>query len=360
MPKALVTQAQVAGYTGIRYWGDDSTSIGTDEAVTRARQLAADHNTTNRNFLAISGGGGSGAFGAGLLVGWTASGKRPEFTTVTGVSTGSLTAPFAFLGPPWDERLRDSYTKVSGDQIYRRRGIFAIFNNASDADNLPLRKLVESYVTDDMVTAIALEQLRGRRLFVLTTNLDAGRPVVWNIGAIAASNQTGSKELIQTILIASAAIPGVFPPIRIKVVADGVTYDEMHVDGSTSKSAFFVPRDYALKVGMVGGRITSSHNMFYVIRSGRVDPDYSATKPGLAAIMGRSFNIVLFHAAIDNPYELYATAQSVGFKFRAVWVPGSFTMKEPMPFDPGFMQALYKLGYDMGLKGNFWQDYPPR
>lgn len=360
VPEDLVTRAEVPGYAGIRYWGDESASIGEEEAITRARQLEADNNTVHREFLALSGGGSSGAFGAGILVGWTQSGTRPEFETVTGVSTGSLSAPFAFLGPPWDARLRDSYTQVSGDEIYRMRSIFGILGQASAADNTPLRRLVESYVTDEMVAAIAKEQLRGRRLFVLTTNLDAGRPVVWNLGAIAGSDQPGRKQLIQTNLVASAAIPGVFPPVRIKVTVDGVTYDEMHVDGSTSKSAFFVPRDYAEKVGKTGGRIESVKNAFYVIRNGRVDPDYQATKPGLAAIMGRSVNTVLFYAAIDNLYELYATAQSLGFRFNAVWVPASFTMKEPRPFDADFMRALYTVGYEIGLKGDFWEDYPPR
>lgn len=360
VPEELAEEAQIPGYRNIRYWGDDSLSIGEEEAIVRANQLAADHNVSDREFLAISGGGSSGAFGAGILVGWTKSGMRPEFETVTGVSTGSLSAPFAFLGEPWDVRLRESYTKVSGEQIYRRRNIFSILDEASAADNTPLRTLVEDYVTDEMVIEIAREQLRGRRLFVLTTNLDAGRPVVWNIGAIAASGRANRKELIQTILIASAAIPGVFPPVRIAVEVDGIKYDELHVDGSASKSAFFVPRDYAAKVGIQEGRIRSTKNIFYVIRNGRVDPEFNPTKPGLASIIGRSIQVLLFNAAIDNLYELYATAKSLGFKFQGVWVPADFTKVEPTPFDPDFMRALYMVGEEIGSTGDFWQDYPPQ
>lgn len=360
VPEDLISKAELVGYSGIRYWGDDSTTIGEEEAIVRAQQLTADHNTVHREFLAISGGASSGAFGAGILVGWTNSGKRPEFETVTGVSTGSLSAPFAFLGEPWDNRLRDSFTKVSGEQIYRRRNPLTILGKASAADNTPLRRLVEDYVTDEMVDAIAKQHLRGRRLFVLTTNLDAGRPVVWNIGAIANSVQPGRTKLIQTILIASSAIPGVFPPVRINVTVDGVEYDELHVDGNTSKSAFFVPRDYATKVGKSAGRIMSTRNTFYVIRNGRVDPAFNPTKPGLPSVVMRSVGVLLFNSAIDNLYELYATAQSLGFRFQAVWVPETFTMEEPEPFDPGFMSALYEVGYDIGLKGDFWSDYPPR
>ena len=143
VPEELAERAYVPGFMSIRYWGDDSLTIGEEEAIVRANQLAADHNVSDREFLAISGGGSSGAFGAGVLVGWSKSGSRPEFETVTGVSTGSLSAPFAFLGEPWDARLRDSYTKVSGEKVYRRRSIFTVLGEASAADNTPLRKLVE-------------------------------------------------------------------------------------------------------------------------------------------------------------------------------------------------------------------------
>ncbi|MCA3556495.1 MAG: patatin-like phospholipase family protein, partial [Aestuariivirga sp.] len=202
-----------------------------------ARQKAAGLSPTERNFLALSGGGSNGAFGAGLLTGWTEAGTRPEFTIVTGISTGSLTAPFAYLGPPYDKLLTEAYTQISGRDVFRRKPVLSALRSSAAADNTPLRQLVARYVTDRMVADIAVQNGRGRKLLIGTTNLDAGRPVVWDIGAIAASGEPDRKQLIQDILVASSSIPGLFPPVKIKVVADGKTFDEMHVDGGTTNQA---------------------------------------------------------------------------------------------------------------------------
>ena len=89
--------------------------------------------------------------------------------------------------------------------------------------------------------AIAAEHRKGRRLFIGTTNLDAGRPVMWNIGAIANSTDPRAPELIHKVLLASASIPGAFPPVLINVEADGKVYDELHVDGGTTTQVFVYP-----------------------------------------------------------------------------------------------------------------------
>ena len=194
VPEMLVTQSKVPGYSRIRYWGDNGEGLSPDTVAEIAAQQKASGNTsTKRSFLAVSGGGSNGAFGAGLLFGWTASGKRPEFTVVTGVSTGSLIAPFAFLGPPYDESLKEAYTEISGADIYEKKGIFSIIGSESVADNTPLRRLVSRYVTDQMLVDIVREHKRGRRLLVGSTNLDAERPVVWDIGAIAMSGVPGPQ-----------------------------------------------------------------------------------------------------------------------------------------------------------------------
>jgi len=226
VPEPLVARSAVPGYGRIRYWGDDGNEISIETvAAIAAQQKAAGLSPTQRDYLAISGGGSNGAFGAGLLSGWTKAGTRPEFSIVTGVSTGSLIAPFAFLGPPYDKLLTEAYTEISGENVYRKKGVLGIISSSSVADNSPLRALVSRYVTDSMVEAIAREQARGRRLLIGTTNLDAERPVVWDIGAIAESGVPGRTKLIQDILVASASIPGIFPPVNISVTADGQTYD---------------------------------------------------------------------------------------------------------------------------------------
>lgn len=360
VPEPLLSQSAVPGYTNIRYWGDDSSAI-TPEVIAEidAQQKASGNIYANRSFLAVSGGGSSGAFGAGVLFGWTASGKRPEFTVVTGVSTGSLIAPFAFLGPPYDDYLKEAYTQISGEDIYERKGVLRILRSQSVADNSPLRQLVSRYVTDEMLTDIVREHKRGRRLLVGTTNLDAERPVVWNIGAIAASGVPGRKQLIQDILVASASIPGVFPPVKIKVVADGQTFDEMHVDGGTSNQAFMFPSNFSVREADKQMKRKSVTRTLYVLRNGKVTPEFSMVKPRLASIVSKSISSLIKAQGIGDLYRMYANAKRDGIAFRAVWVPESFTMREPRPFDPAFMKALFDVGYRMGVDGIPWAEQPP-
>lgn len=360
VPEALASQSAVPGYNHIRYWGDDGAGITAAmlDDIT-AKQKAAGLSTTVRNFLAVSGGGSNGAFGAGLLTGWTKSGKRPEFTVVTGVSTGSLIAPFAYLGPPYDDLLTQAYTQISGDDVFRRKHVLRIISSASAADSTPLRNLVARYVTDRMVADIAVQNNRGRKLLVGTTNLDAGRPVVWDIGAIAASGVPGRKQLIQDILVASSSIPGVFPPVKIKVVADGQTFDEMHVDGGTSNQAFLFPSDFSVKAHDIKQQRSGITRTLYVIRNGKVSPDYQMVKPRLAAIVSRSISTLITTQGIGDLYRMYSNAVRDGIAFRAIWVPDSFTMEEPAPFDQAYMKALYKVGLEIGRNGIPWATQPP-
>ncbi len=360
VPETLVTRSAVPGYSRIRYWGDNGDGLSPSiVAEVVAQQRAAGNTSKQRDFLAVSGGGSNGAFGAGLLFGWTASGTRPEFTVVTGISTGSLIAPFAFLGPPYDTYLKEAYTEVSGEDIYAKKGIFGIIGSQSVADNTPLRQLVSRYVTDQMLTDIMREHNRGRRLLVGTTNLDAERPVVWDIGAIASSGQPGRRQLVQDILVASASIPGVFPPVNIKVVADGKSYDEMHVDGGTSNQAFMFPSNFSLKQSEKALKLGGYTRTLYVLRNGKITPEYSKVKPRLASIVGKSISTLIKTQGVGDLYRMYANAQRDGIGFRAVWIPESFTMKEPKPFDPAYMKALFDLGYEMGRGGVQWAEQPP-
>lgn len=360
VPEPLVKQSSVPGYQRIRYWGDNGDGLTAETiAEIAAQQKAAGITTKTRDYLAVSGGGSNGAFGAGVLFGWTAAGTRPEFTVVTGVSTGSLIAPFAFLGQPYDALLKESYTEISGKDVYEKKGIFGIIGSESVADNTPLRRLVSRYVTDQMLNDIVREHKRGRRLLVGTTNLDAERPVVWDIGAIAMSGVAGRKQLIQDILVASASIPGVFPPVNIKVAADGKTYEELHVDGGTSNQAFMFPSNFSLRQTDKEFKRTGMKRTLYVIRNGKVTPEYSTVKPKLASIVGKSISSLIKTQGIGDLYRMYANAQRDGIAFRAIWIPESFTRKEPAPFDPDYMQALFELGYEMGSKGVPWELQPP-
>lgn len=360
VPEPLVNTSEVPGYTRIRYWGDGEASIPSGAvAEVVAQQRAAGITSPERSFLAISGGGSNGAFGAGLLTGWTEAGTRPEFVVVTGVSTGALIATFAFLGPPYDRYLTEAYTKVSGEDIYKKRGVLGVISSDSVADSSPLRHMVEMYVTDQMVADIAREHKRGRRLLVGTTNLDAGRPVIWDIGAIASSGVPGHRQLIQDILIASASVPGVFPPVKITVVADGQTFDEMHVDGGTSNQAFLFPSNFSVKEGDRQFSRGKLKRELFVIRNGKVTAEFAEVKPRLASIVSRSISTLIKTQGIGDLYRLYTNAQRDGIAFRAIWIPESFTMTEKSPFDTAYMKALYDLGYKMGRNGIPWEKTPP-
>jgi hypothetical protein len=249
VPVELEDRVTVLGMTGFRYWGDgDSAEIAQAGLKSLSREwahLAASGHQgppPPADFLAISGGGEDGAFGAGLLVGWTAAGTRPTFLGVTGISTGALTAPFAFLGPAYDSKLREIYTSITRKDVLKPNGLLdAVFFNDSLADNAPLRRTVARYFDQSVFEAIAAEYRRGRFLLIGTTDLDARRPVIWDIGKIANSNQPEALDLVREILVASAAIPGVFPPAMIDVEVDGKHYQEMHVDGGAITQVFLYP-----------------------------------------------------------------------------------------------------------------------
>src|SRR5215813_2883760 len=204
--------------------------------------------STSRYFLALSGGGDDGAFGAGLLVGWSERGDRPVFDVVTGVSTGSLSAPFAFLGQKYDAQLKEIYTQTSANDIFvRRPTVFAAVASDAVSDSAPLRSMIARYLDQTMIQRLAEEYSKGRLLFILTTYLDQGRPVIWNIGAIAASNNPKAQSLIVEVLLASGSIPAVFPPVMLDVPVDGVMHQEMHVDGGTIAQAFLYPPSFSLR-----------------------------------------------------------------------------------------------------------------
>jgi len=248
VPPNLQDKAVIPGMPDVRYWSDEDISDFINDLVLaldreQAFLVKSGHKgpLPVAEFLALSGGGDNGAFGAGLLIGWTAAGNRPQFKAVTGISTGALIAPFAFLGPAYDAQLKEVYTNTSPKDILKRRGLIsAIFKDAM-ADNAPLFNLMKQYINKEMLAAIAAEYEKGRLLLIATTDLDAQRAVIWNMGKIAASGHPNSLELFQRILLASAAIPAVFPPTLIDVEAEGKSYQEMHVDGGAMAQVFLYP-----------------------------------------------------------------------------------------------------------------------
>lgn len=357
-PVARVTESSDT----IRFWGDERP-VFTDEwlkltrAEIRARYPAL--KGTAHNYLALSGGAADGAFGAGLLAGWTAKGDRPEFSLVTGISTGALIAPFAFLGSDYDAQLKEVYTTTSTKDILTKvSALGQIISTAAVGDPEPLKKLMAKYVDEKMLAALATEHRKGRRLLVGTTNLDAGRPVIWNIGAIAASGDSNALDLIRKVLLASASIPVAFPPVLIEVEANGSRYDEMHVDGGIVSQVFLYPSGLDMHRVVEKFEVQGPPHV-YIIRNAAYDIGWKTVEPKLSSIAGRSVNTMTLNMGYGDLYRLYLEANKSGIDYNLAYIPREFTLKAKEPFDREYMVKLFELGYSMGLSGYPWNKKPP-
>ena len=304
-------------------------------------------------FLAISGGGDNGAFGSGVLNGWTASGTRPEFKVVTGVSTGALIAPFAFMGPKYDYVVRKVYTTTAQKNIFKKRRITALLFGDSMADTRPLATLIQSYVTREFLDEIAAEYAKGRILLVGTANLDSMEPVIWNMTAIAASQDPRAPLLFRRILLASASIPGAFPPVMLNVTVDGKAYQEMHVDGGTMAQVFLYPPSISTANSVKRKRV------LYIIRNARLDADWASTERRTMSIAMRAIDSLTTTQGIGDLYRIYATAERDGLDYNLAYIPPTFNTPHREMFDTAYMQSLYDVGFQAAKAGYPWQKYPP-
>lgn len=367
VPLGLESQAEVVGMgpAPVRFWGDQlppNIEAMVDEKWAQVRaarpELLAKGRRPLVTSLSVSGGGSNGAFGAGLLVGWTASGKRPQFDIVTGVSTGALTAPFAFLGPRYDAALKHVFTQTSLKDVAVAHPLKGLLFGASLASNAPLAKVIAHYVNDEFMKEVAEEHRKGRRLLIGTTNLDAQRPVIWDMGRIASSGQAKSLELFRTVLLASAAIPAAFPPGFIKVAANGGVYEEMHVDGGTTREVFLVPTQFMTK--NVDRRLgIRPIRRAYIIRNGRVAPEWKPVKARTLSIAGRSISTLIKNQGIGDLYELYEFTKRNGISYNLAYIPGDFPDTSTGAFDQKYMTALFDLGYQLAAEGYQWRKKPP-
>jgi hypothetical protein len=370
VPQILQDEARVAGMPDVRGFGDATDDSMHRSAVESIRQeLAAQPGkpagvfaTPTVDILAISGGGADGAYGAGLLCGWTAHGDRPKFKMVTGISTGSLVAPFAFLGPEYDARLKEVYTTITTKNIYRVRSLLKMLRSDSITDTWPLAELAAKSMDDDMLQAIALEHQKGRRLFVGTTNLDAQRLTIWDMGAIASVGTPEAYKLFRRILLASAAIPVMFPPIYLEVEAGGHKYDELHVDGGVVAEVItyeFTFRPLAIKDEVRGKDAKPRPGRMYIIRNSKTRPEWGVTEAGLKGITERALNTIIKYQGIGDLYRIYALTKVDGWDFNLAVIPGDFNVQRQEEFDRNHMNQLFHLGYDQGSRGYPWMKYPP-
>ena len=326
---------------------------------TDSKLLYEDNGDTKPSYiLALSGGGEGGAFGAGLLNGWTATGTRPEFTVVTGISTGALIAPFAFLGSDYDWVLDELYTETAADQLVRKNSIFSIFSLNALYDTAPLKKLIAEYVTQETLQKISQEHLKGRRLFIGTTNLDTLRTIIWDMGAIASSKHADAAELFRKIMLASASIPGIYPPVYINVQVEGKQFDEMHVDGGTSSQVFVYPPEFRLKELSKQYNYTRERNL-YVIFNSRPLPRGKAIEPGIRIIARRSISSLINTQGLGDIYRIYLTSQRDKVNFNLAFIPNEFEKKSKEEFDTDYMQELFDYGYKQMINGYPWKQTLP-
>ena len=314
-----------------RFWADSEADF------TRALP------TERGPWINLSTGGGDGAFGAGLLTGWSESGKRPQFALVTGVSTGALMAPFVFVGSSMDDRLKRAYTEYNAGDIFED-----VKTPESLVDTWPLKRLIAKEVTPELLAKVAEGHKAGRRLLVATTNLDAQRGVVWNMGAIAAKGDEASLKLFRDILAASTAIPGLFPPVMIDVEVNGKKTQEMHADGGLSAQLFVAPES------MMNTSSTTKipASALYLIANNRLGPEFQLTDRSMIFVLGHSIAVGVQSMLRMNIDRAYGAAKRQAIPFYLSYPALGVDQQGKGAFDTEFMKGLFENGVTRGKTGD--------
>jgi hypothetical protein len=328
--------AIVPGMPNARFWADSISDF--EQALPQG----------SGPWLILSEGGADGAYGAGVLSGWTREGSRPTFSVVTGASTGALMAPYAFLGAYYDDHLRQQYTTVTAADIFELSE-----TPESMFDDWPLTSLIAKIVTPEMLRSVAEEHRRGRRLFVATTNLDAARPVIWNIGVIAAQDGEQGLHLFRQVLRASASIPGMFQPVMIDVQANGQYFQEMHADGGAAAPFYVAPEPFLL--GATNARLPAS--AIYIVINGKLTPEFQMTDRTTVSILGRSIGVALKAAARAEIVAVHAAARSQGIEVNVAALDPGFAYETHGPFDTQQMKELFDNGFKQARNGTAFRKY---
>lgn len=368
VPYELSNSAAPYGIPGLlRYWADSSERLkdpaGQQALLNRFERIfghtVASGEELEHVYIAFSGGGPDGAFGAGLMNGWTARGDRPEFHMVTGISTGSIVGLLAFLGPDYDAALEEFYTRYSTDDLMKTSFLNALVGRPSLSSAKGYHALVDRFVDDEVVRRLAAESDKGRKLYIGTTNLDASRPVAWDITEIAASGHVRAKDLIRDVIKASSAIPMVMPPVLIPVITpDGTEYEEMHVDGGATQQVIGLRPTFSIRsVDEALG--LNIKRKIYVVINNSLKKRYSPVPLSAFEIAGRSVSSMISGSGGSDIYKILRVAERDQADFQLVYIPDSFDVEPQEVFDPVYMRALYELGFEYGKAGDKWRDYPP-
>jgi hypothetical protein len=310
--------------------------------------------------LALSGGGANGAFGAGFLVGWSQTGKRPLFKIVTGVSTGALMAPFVFAGPDYDAALTEFYTQTSSANIFRMLSIIPQFlGGESLADSGPLQLMIERHVDAELLRRIAAAHDGGRRLYIATADLDSQRLWVWNMGLIAASGRPEAARLFRQIMLASASVPIAFPPVFFQVEAGGRRFDEMHVDGGVGARVFFTGGVFSFSAARAGVGRGVGREELYIIHNGQLLPKPRETPRSLRGIGMRTFESASKSAVVGDLFRIYAVTRREQAGYNWITIPEDVELSGNELFDPVLMGRLFELGRQSAQADAPWVTDPP-
>jgi len=311
------------------------------------------------NALALSGGGQYAAFNAGLLLGWTASGKRPSFDAVTGVSSGALVGLYAFLGPKYDPRLQFFFTTLQDKDIFRYRPIYELVNNGALADPQRMKKLFETEINDCMLMDIRDAHAEGRRFYVATMNLKTRRVCIWDVGAIASSGRPDAGELVRKIILAAASIPGLLPSVHFDYEVEGQRFKEEHVDGGAASQTF-------LRLGPGSIRPDNDRLLWlkgsnlYAMAAGKLYPPLLKDDPGFIRRVTSTVSAALYALYRSELMGLYAFCAVSGMKFQMLAIPDDTEVPgNSMTFDPVAMKKLFALGYDLSKEKIAWRLTPP-
>jgi Patatin-like phospholipase len=367
VPPTLTEKAAIPGIPNSRYWLDHDLAPFIQAVIQDSKREDAALSKAGKpinplppaNLLAISGGGDAGAFAAGILTGWSAHGDRPEFKLVTGISAGALIAPFAFLGPQYDDVIRGVATSIGKKDVFHTRNTLMGLANDGMADSEAIARLVAKYVTPEILRSIARDYARGRVLEIGTTDLDAGRAVTWDMGAIAASGAPGALELFRKLMIASKSIPGAVSPVMIDVEIDGKHFQEMHVDGGVITQVFLYPSRTTIELLRATGTPYHRELHAYIIRNGKLEPEWTNTKRRTMSIGGRAISALVQAQGINDVYRIYQTAQQDQVDFNLAYIGSDFNDTHVEQFNSAYMKRLFDYAYQLGAKGYSWHKRPP-
>lgn len=345
---AEATRPNVLDVSDLRYFADDPSR--TLHAL--RPEAAVDGKIT---YLALSGGGANGAFGAGFLAGLSDAGRRPEFSAVSGVSTGALIAPFAFLGPRYDRMLRQLYTSGIAASLVEGQGPLSILSTAGPFANNRLKQLVDNYVDEKLLRAIAAERAKGRMLLVITTNLDTQRTNIWDMGKIAQAGTPEALTLFRNLLTASASIPVIFPPVLIDVETNGRHFKEMHVDGGVTSPVLTLPEPFLFR----GRSMPGPPIDLYVLINNKIDHDFQLVRGDTRSIAARSASTLVKVQTRSTIFDSYNLTRRNNFQFNLAYIGGEFSDGGEDDFSTSYMRALYQYGYTKGLSQKAWVHEPP-